>query len=142
MLRQLPHLRLGHPCLREYGYNPELSSGLPARTVVALVIFVRPVNDAGVTFLLSEFRQVRVERALAEVAAVRWVAGVVRVVELAGVYDEVLHPEGFGELPRQIQLRWKISLVVRRDGEYPVFRWRPRCDGEGERGIDPAGEGD
>src|SRR5918997_6141945 len=98
MLRQLPHLGLGHPGFREYGDDTELSGGLPARTIVTLVVLVRPVDDAGVTFLLRELRQVRVERALAEVAAIRGVARVVRIVELAGVHYQVLHPEGFGEL--------------------------------------------
>ena len=140
MLRQVPHLGLGHPGLGEHGDDPELPGRLPAGAVVALVVLVRPVDDAGVALLLGELRQVRVQGALAEVAAVRGVAGVVGVVELPRVHDQVLDPERLGELSRQVELRGQVGLVVRGDGEDPVLRERPRRDRERQRGVDPAGE--
>src|SRR6185503_12296602 len=117
--RQLTNFGLPEIDLVERAPDAELARRLAARTVVAAIVGVVPVDDHRAAPLRNR-RQVRVELVLAEVTAVRGVGAIFRALELAGADDFVADREAAGDRDRHLTVAARITCAVGGHGDRTV----------------------
>src|SRR5262245_12843560 len=89
-----------------------LARGLHARAVIAAVVHVGAVDERTAAFARRDRLELEEELFLAEEAAVGWIAGVVRVLQLLGAHDQVPHPQELAQAPGFVELARRVGLGV------------------------------
>ena len=111
------------------------------RPVVTQVIHVGPVDEAGHPQFGKQVFEPGVELRLAEVTAVRRVAKVIRVLELAGLDDSVFDPDLSREVAGFVQFSGRQTRADGRHRERPLSQCEKRHLGD-EGTVDSARECD
>jgi hypothetical protein len=120
MARQLPHLQLAHPHLRQGGTHAPLSSCLHSRPVVGQIVGVEAIHHVVVSLGLRQPAQQVMQVAFAEVAAVSGVGGVAGILQLLGLDDLVADADGLGLPDGLLQIFGQKGRGGGSDGQGPL----------------------
>ena len=134
---QRPDLGLGQADFLQRAADAPFARGILAGPVVAQIVGVGAVHQAGIAVRQRIGQQLIQVVALAEIAAVRRVGPVGRIVQLRGGQDDVLHAQTGGDGAGRLELGARHAGGIGGQRQRPVTE-RVAGDSQDERAVGAA----